>query len=133
MFVRMQNMATKPERRARRSRAEWTAEVVRWRKSGLGSAEYAATRELKRSSLLWWSSQVGASAVDRTAKRVSASSTAFVPLRVREDKSDGEGVASGRGSIEVILSNGRCVRVTGAVDTAELVRVLNAVEGTGRC
>jgi len=47
----MQHPRTNLARSARRSHAEWTADAIRWRKSGPGSAEYAAERGLKRSSL----------------------------------------------------------------------------------
>jgi hypothetical protein len=60
---------------------------VRWRKSGVGSAEYAAQHDLKRARLLWWSAQVGKNAADRTPSRVLTAPTAFVPLRVREAES----------------------------------------------
>ena len=128
MFWRMQNTGTVSARRARRSRAEWTADVVRWRKSGLGSAEYAAEHGLERSSLLWWSSQLGPNIDEREAHPSSAAPVAFVPLRVREDKVAVEAPAPGY--IEVVLNNGRRVRVTGAVDGAELARVVAAVEGS---
>jgi hypothetical protein len=46
-LVRMQNMTTKRSYRVRRSRAEWTAEVIHWRKSeDLRCAAPIATRPL---------------------------------------------------------------------------------------
>lgn len=127
-FVRMQNMKAKSARGARRSREEWTAEVVRWRRSGLSSAEYAAEHGLNRGRLMWWSWQLGAAAVDRAASRRCTAPAAFVPLRVREENLATEMVAPG-GCIEVILGNGRRIRVVGAVDAAGLARVITAVEG----
>ena len=106
---------------------------MRWRKSGLGSAEYAAERGLKRSSLLWWSSQLGPGTVERAASEPSAATASFVPLRVREDKLGTEAPARGASSIEVVLCNGRRVRVTGAIDAAELARVWVVVEGGSGC
>jgi hypothetical protein len=127
-FVRMQNMATKRAYHARRSRAEWTAEVIQWRKSGLGSAEYAKQRDLKRGTLLWWARQLGdASEARSAATRPTATPVTFVPLRVREEQV--EAGSTGPGSIEVILCNGRRVRVAGAVDGGTLARVLDAAEG----
>jgi hypothetical protein len=100
---------------------------VRWRKSGLGSAEYAAEHGLERARLLWWSSLLGPNIGEREAPPPSAAPVAFVPLRVREDKVAVEAPAPGY--IEVVLNNGRRVRVTGVVDGAELARVVAAVEG----
>jgi hypothetical protein len=127
-LVRMQNMTTKRGYRVRRSRTEWTAEVIQWRKSGLGSAEYAEQRGLTRGTLLWWSRQVGAVDEVRDAAPITAvAPVTFVPLRVREDLS--QPAAAGEGSIEVILCNGRRVRIAGAVDGGTLARVLDAAEG----
>ncbi len=113
----------------RRSRAEWTAEVARWRRSGLGAAEYAAERGLKRSTLLWWSCQLGlALAGPSPGTRASTSSVAFLPLRVREESSAPmPRVTSAR--IEVLLRNGRRIRVIGDVDAELLARVIEAAEG----
>ena len=51
----------------------------------------------------------------------------FVPVRVREEIL--ESAAGGQGSIEIILCNGRRVRVAGAVDGGILGCVLDAAEG----
>lgn len=127
-FVHMQNTTTTPAQRARRTRAEWTVEVGRWRKSGLGSAEYATQRGLKRGTLLWWSRQVGvASDVDGGATKTAAASVTFVPLRVREEHVGSK--SPEQGTIEIILCNGRRVRVAGAVDGGTLACVLDAAEG----
>jgi hypothetical protein len=126
-FVAMQNMTIAPAKRARRTRAEWTVEVARWRKSGLGSAEYATQRGLKRGTLLWWSRQVGAvSVADGPVGAAGVKPVTFVPLRVREEHAE---VSTGQGAIEVILRNGRRVRIAGAVDGGILARVIDAAEG----
>jgi hypothetical protein len=127
-FVHMQNTTTAPAKRARRTRAEWTAEVGRWRKSGLGSAEYATQRGLKRGTLLWWSRQIDAvSVADGAAGAAAVKPVTFVPLRVREEHAEAK--STGQGTIEVILCNGRRVRIAGAVDGGILARVLDAAEG----
>lgn len=125
-LVVMQNTTTKRAYPVRRSRAEWTAEVAQWRKSGLGSAEYAQQRDLKRGTLLWWSRRVGKTSEVRTPS-AAATPVMFVPLRIREDQT--AALESSQGSIEVILRNGRRVRVSGAVDGGALARVLDAAEG----
>ena len=127
-FVSMQNTTTAPVKRARRTRAEWTAEVGRWRKSGLGSAEYATQRGLQRGTLLWWSRQIGAVSVTEGAVAAAAvKSVTFVPVRVREEHAEAKSTA--QGTIEIVLCNGRRVRIVGAVDGGILARVLDAAEG----
>lgn len=112
----------------RRSRAEWTSEVIRWRGSGLSAAEYAKQRGLNRGTLLWWSRKVGRSDAEQpTMPRAAAAPVTFVPVRVREEPL--EATSLGQGSIEVILCNGRRVRIAGAVDGGTLARVLDAAEG----
>ena len=131
MFVRMQNTATKTPRRARRSRDEWVAEVRQWRASGLSSVQYASQRGLKSGTLLWWSRRVDAA--ERPQAQGTTAQVSFVPVRVRQDSPDTRASAHATGSIEIILSNGRRVRVTGEVDNDDLARVLDAAEGGPGC
>jgi len=133
MFAHMQNTATKSGRRARRSRAEWVAEVEQWRNSGLGSAQYAAQHGLKRGTLLWWSRQVETVADERPQAQGAAARVSFVPVRMRQTSPEAKAPAHATGSVEVILSNGRRVRVVGEVDKADLARVLVAAEGGDEC
>lgn len=128
-FVPMQNTTTTHAQRARRTRAEWTVEVSRWRKSGLGSAEYATQRGLKRGTLLWWSRQIGAGGLAESAVATAAvNPVTFVPVRVREEHEEAA-KSTGQGTLEVILCNGRRVRIAGAVDGGILACVLDAAEG----
>jgi hypothetical protein len=133
MFEFMRNTKTTPTAAARRSREQWIAEVERWRASGLGSAEYAAERGLKRGTLLWWSCKIGPASSEHTATGEPPAPVTFLPLRVREHRREAVAAASDASCIEVVLNNGRRVRVMGAVDIAQLTRVLGAVEGANRC
>lgn len=124
----MQTTTTKHANGVRRSRAEWTSEVIEWRGSGLSAAEYAKQRGLNRGTLLWWSRKVGRSQEQHhAAPRAASGPVTFVPVRVREEPL--ESASSGQGSIEIILCNGRRVRIAGAVDGGTLGRVLDAAEG----
>lgn len=131
MLVYMQSMnrAVGVERSPRRSRSEWAREVVRWRSSGRSAADYAAEHGLKAGTLLWWSAQLKRKPTLAAAH--DATPVAFLPLRVREAKSARS--AAEAASVEVILGNGRRVRVVGDVDVAQLERVLSAAEGGDRC
>jgi hypothetical protein len=58
----------------------------------------------------------------------------FLPVQVRESQPQRIAVtADDGGAIEVLLNNGRRVRLTGAVDSVVLAQVLAAVEGERRC
>lgn len=68
----------------------------------------------------------------RPTKRRSAPSPVFVPVRVAEDDLD-DGRSriepdDGSGLIEIVLTDGRCVRVSGSVDQRNLADVLTVLE-----
>jgi len=129
----MQNTTRAGGRHARRTRAEWTVDVVKWRQSGLSSEVYAAERGLNRSSLLAWSAKLGPHIAEPELLPSEVKPVRFVPLRVREQEPSETRLPSSAGSVEILLSNGRSVRVTGAVKAAELSQVIAVVEGTARC
>ncbi len=61
----------------------------------------------------------------------SAPSPVFVPVRVAEDNADERNriaIADGSGLIEIVLTDGRCVRVSGSVDQRNLADVLTVLE-----
>lgn len=67
----------------------------------------------------------------RPTKRRSALSSAFVPVRVAEDDPDDCNRIEpddGSGLIEIVLTDGRCVRVSGSVDQRNLADVLTVLE-----
>lgn len=125
------NQAGGVERRPRRTRSEWACEVAQWRGSGRSAAEYARERGLKHGTLLWWSTQLKREPKQEAAERADAPAVAFLPLRVRSPRPAAS--ASEAACVEVILGNGRRVRVVGEVDVAQLARVLAAAEGGERC
>ena len=131
MFASMGNTKTLAKA-ARRSREQWAAEIAGWRKSGLDSAEYAQQRGLNRSTLLGWSFKVGAMEGKPGTRRESSRPTHFLPVRVRAQDA-AKAAASDAGRIEIVLTNGRLVRVAGAVDPGELARVLAAADGVDPC
>jgi hypothetical protein len=132
MFASMGNTKTTLAKAARRSREQWVAEIASWRKSGLGSAEYAQQRGLNRGTLLGWSFKVGAMENKPATRRESSMPARFLPVRVRAQAAAKVAVADAS-RIEIVLTNGRVVRVAGAVDAGELARVLAAAEGAEPC
>ena len=132
MFAGMGNTKTRPVKASRRSREQWAAEIANWRKSGLNSAEYAEQHGLNRSTLLGWSFKVGSADVGRATPRESNAPVHFLPVHVREQQAAKE-TATAASRIEIVLANGRTVRITGAVDGGELAGVLAAAEGSVQC
>ena len=83
---------------------------------------------MKRGTLLWWSRQIGAVSVAEGAVAAAAvNPVKFVPVRVHEEHAEAK--STGQGTLEVILCNGRRVRIEGAVDGGTLACVLDAAEG----
>lgn len=66
----------------------------------------------------------------RRTRRI-APSPVFVPVRVAEDNADDRNriaIDDGSGLIEIVLTDGRCVRVSGSVDQRNLADVLTVLE-----
>ena len=102
--------------RQRRSVAERTELVERWKQSGLTAREFADQAGLTLSSLYLWNKQCQAST---SSKHVSQS--AFTELRLAN-------VAASPVVIEVVARNGRIVRVPFDISVQTLRRVLEVVE-----
>jgi transposase len=113
-------------KRARRTRSEWVDEVGRWRRSGQSAVEYAALHGLHPGTLAVWGSKIGKAAATSTA-----SGARFLPVRVADIGS--ETSEAQRSEIEVVLANGRCVRLRGDVPSEVVARVLDLAERGGRC
>jgi transposase len=92
------------------SRDEWARRVQEWQGSGLSAAEYARRKRLRARSLTWW-----------RWKLAGKATTTFVELHADEVRAE---------PIEVVLGNGRVVRVPFRFDDALLARVLSVAEGT---
>jgi transposase len=107
------------------TRAEWAERVERWEASGLSAAAFAARERLAAKSLVWWRWKLRASPLAPTALPLD-----FLPVRV---VSTATARASMTGPIEVVLPNGRIVRVPAGFDEADLERVLAVASGPGAC
>src|SRR5215203_225805 len=119
-------IARESRKRGRRSRADWVAEVKRYRASGMKAAEYAASRGLHAGTLCGWVSKVGKGADGQSEV------PRFLPVRV------GGGGAAGAhtkrpAEVEVTLRNRWRVRVAGDLPTEGLVELLVLLEGEERC
>ena len=102
----------------RRTAAEWTEIVGRWRASGSSARAFGDAHGLKASTLSWWGAQLGRRKV--MPDGAPQEGPGFTRLRVVPGK-----VASG--CIEVHSRSGLWVRVGGVVDPDALASVLRAV------
>lgn len=119
-----------PKKRARRTRAEWLEELRRWRGSGQSAAEYAQERGIHAGTLAGWASKVRDSMVAKAGGRDHRRSM-FVPVHVAPAPVPAAVAKTGsdRGEFEVVLRNGRCVRVSGTFDGEAVSRLLMIAEG----
>lgn len=111
-------MVTRSQRPRVRA-AQWAERVSAWQRSGLTLARFAAQNGYNSRRLSWWRW-----ALARRAAPTSASAGAtFVPVRVVATPE-----ATSPAAIEIVLGNGRQVRVRGAFDADHLAQVLAAAE-----
>ena len=103
----------------RAKRAEWERRVEAWHASGESATTFAERNGWNARTLTWWASQ-GLRA--RRAAPTPTEAVAFVEV-ARE-----RAPAAPRGVIDVVLRNGRRLRVRGAVDIATLTALARALE-----
>jgi hypothetical protein len=109
-------------RRARRSAAEWQAEVAGWLTSGLTAREYAKSQGVHARTLMGWASRLvkgaGRSGRDGTQKSEAAH---FIPVRVVAPLPAGRTDDSPRFAAEVILTSGRRFGCRASLDSSNWV------------
>ena len=105
----------------------WREQVQGQAASGVSVGAYCRRHRLRPSAFYYWRRAL--------AKRGQAARAAFVPVTVADERG-GCGTAmptqtdeSRGGRIEIVVSNGRRVQVTGPVDRQALADVLTVVEG----
>jgi transposase len=100
------------------TRAEWADRVERWERSGLRAEVFAARERIKAKRLTWWRWSLRSSSATAVAGRAPMR---FLPVRVVETAGS---ATSSVAPLEIVLPNGRVVRVAPGVDPATLERVL---------
>lgn len=121
-------------RRARRSAAEWQAEVEGWRASGLTAHEYAESQDVHAGTLMGWASRLAKRAKrSRHSGSGKAEAARFIPVRVVAPSPAGRSDDFPRLAAEVILTSGRRVRLSGELRLHQLGQLLDALEGEGAC
>jgi hypothetical protein len=103
--------------RARDGRKEqqWRRRISQWRASGLSLRAFCARYGLATASFYHWR---------RVLERRAAESPAFVPVHVVADA-----VSAQASALEVVLVDGRKVRVAPGFDAASLRQLLAVLEG----
>lgn len=113
---------------ARTERNEWVRRFERWQRSGLELRAFASQERLSLQRLAWWRWRLtrdgdfpSAAAAPATALVPLAQPVSFVELASEPDPH--------AAPIEVVLGNGRIVRVPAWFDDGALSRVLAVADG----
>ncbi|MBI2307910.1 MAG: hypothetical protein HYU78_11475 [Rhodocyclales bacterium] len=112
---------------ARTDRTEWLQRLERWRRSGIDLRAFAAQERLSFRRMAWWRWRLTrdglftSSAGRATALVPISESLAFVELEPEP--------SAQLSPFEVVLGNGRIVRVPPAFDDGSLSRLLVVADG----
>jgi transposase len=109
-------MATTTRRKT--SAAQWAERVQRWQQSGLTAEHFGRREGFDPRQLRWWKWSLG-----KRAAGAGASVASFLPVRVVP-----AAPTAPPSAVEIVLGNGRRVRVLGPVDSDVLAAVLEAAE-----
>src|SRR5438034_8405899 len=107
---------------ARRRASFWQATHAAWRESGLSQAEFCRQRSLVVNTFRWWRHRF------RRATRAAAGAArpaGFVEYRIVKPAAEPRLTACG---VEVLLRNGRRIRVERGFDAETLVQTAIAME-----
>ena len=116
----------------------WETEVSKWHESGQALKEYAKAHDLHPRTLAWWATFLKKGVSSRSAIPSKSKEKRFVPVRVVDESLTERPISTGTTkttieAFEVVLANGRRVRVTGAYQPEALIRLLNVAEGHASC
>ena len=95
----------------------WRQVIARWKRSGLSVRAFCGAEGLNPMTFYWWR---------RELERRDQPQPAFLPVRVLAEKT-----APSTVGIEVVLANGRSMRVGAGFDPRTLVRVVELLEQGG--
>jgi transposase-like protein len=105
------------ERQGRSREPYWRLVVARWKRSGLSVQAFCRAEGLKQATFYWWR---------RELNRRDQPKPAFLPVRVIAERAE-----PSSGGVEVVLANGRCLRVGVGFDPQTLVQVVELLEDGG--
>ena len=95
---------------------KWQRRIEQWRASGLSVRAFCARHDLATASFYNWRRVL--------QRRAAEEPAAFVPVQVVADA-----VPTQSGALEVVLTDGRAVRVAPGFDAATLRQLLDVLEG----
>jgi transposase len=96
----------------------WRQVIARWKRSGLSVRAFCGAESLNPMTFYWWRRELG---------RRDQPQPAFLPMHVLAEMTEPSTVG-----IEVVLANGRSVRVSAGFDPRTLMRVVELLEQGGR-
>jgi hypothetical protein len=102
----------------RGSESYWRQVLARWQRSGLSVRAFCRAEDVNEPRFYWWRRKLG---------QTKPEEPAFVPVHVVAEPAD-EPVTRG---IEVVLANGRCLRVGPGFDPHTLVALVDLLEARG--
>lgn len=114
-----------------KTQAIWRERVARWRESGKSIEEFAEREGVKLASLKWWRWRLEGAREKTAASAPPARNATFVEVEAGAAVTKPAPVVE-RSCFEVVLGNGRIVRVPAGFVDSELARVLAVAEGTRR-
>jgi hypothetical protein len=123
-------MQTGTGRRDLKKEAAWRRRVDRHADSGQSVRAWCHKHGLKESAFYWWRGELARRDAERkpsVRRDAEKHSPSFVSVHVTED-----GPANRDSQIEIVLTDGRCVRVIGSLDRQMLAGVLDVLE-RGAC
>ena len=95
----------------------WRQVIARWKRSGLSVRAFCGAEGLNPMTFYWWRRELG---------RRDQPQPSFLPVHVLAETTEPSPVG-----VEVVLANGRSVRVSAGFDPRTLVRVVEALEQGG--
>ena len=139
-----QDAALKAKQSASEREAHWRQAVADWSRSGLSKVAFCRERGLSPSAFHGWKGELVRRDAAKASRSSSPSSTkgreakakpAFVAARLAEGSVNGaaESLRADGGdgaAVEVVLGNGRRVRVGSGLDRELLAQVVQVLEGT---
>ena len=96
----------------------WRQILARWRLSGLSVRAFCRAEGVNEPQFYWWRRKLG---------QVEPREPAFVPVQVVTEEVSAPAVRD----IEVVLTNGRCLRVGPGFDPTTLVTLVDLLEARG--
>jgi hypothetical protein len=112
------------------TRAIWEERIARWQQSKLSAEEYAPLEGVRPSSLKWWRWRLSGEARRAGPVKDGPAKAAFIEVGAPAPAPEAPAQTSLR--FEVVLRNGRVVRVPAGFIDSELARVLAVTEGASR-